>query len=137
VQALSRIDRRGDLARGTGPPPQPRDPRIGTWYGTIGIAHLLQSRTDEAIVWLQKAGSAAPAKPFNHIYLAAAYGLAGDLDHAAAELVEARRLRGEGSFSSIAKLKAGGLWRSLSPKTRALFEATYVVGLRKAGVPEE
>jgi len=59
------------------------------------------------------------------------------LDHAAAELVEARRLRGEGSFSSIAKLKAGGLWRSLSPKTRALFETTYVVGLRKAGVPEE
>jgi len=115
----------------------PRDPQIGTWYGTIGIAHLLQSRTDEAIVWLQKAGSAAPAKPFNHLYLAAAYALAGDLDHAAAELVEARKLRGEGSFSSIAKLKAGGLWRSLSPKTRALFETTYVVGLRKAGVPEE
>jgi len=28
----------------------PRDPQIGTWYGTIGIAHLLQSHTDEAIV---------------------------------------------------------------------------------------
>jgi len=38
---------------------------------------------------------------------------------------------------SIAKMKAGGLWRSLSPKTRALYEATYFAGLRKAGMPEE
>jgi len=30
-----------------------------------------------------------------------------------------------------------GVWRSLSPQTRALFEATYYAGLRKAGMPEE
>jgi hypothetical protein len=30
-----------------------------------------------------------------------------------------------------------GVWRSLSPKTRALYEATYFAGLRKAGMPEE
>jgi TolB-like protein/class 3 adenylate cyclase/Tfp pilus assembly protein PilF len=115
----------------------PRDPQIGTWYGTIGFVHLLQSRTDEAIVWLEKARNAAPAKPLNHINLAAAYGLGGDLGHAAAELAEARRLRGEGYFSSIAKMKAGGVWGSLSPKIRTLVEATYYAGLRKAGVPEE
>ena len=40
-------------------------------------------------------------------------------------------------FSSIAKVKALGFYRSLSPKTRSLFEATYFAGLRKAGVPEE
>jgi len=58
------------------------------------------------------------------------------LDRAASELAEARRLRGEGSYSSIAKIKRG-VWRSLSPKTRALFEATYLAGLRKTGMPEE
>jgi adenylate cyclase len=115
----------------------PHDPQIGTWCGTIGMVHLLQSRTDEAIVWLEKARSAAPAKPFNYLNLTAAYALGGESDRAATELAEARRLRGKGSFSSIAKLKAGGLWESLSPKTRALFEATYFAGLRKAGMPEE
>jgi adenylate cyclase len=115
----------------------PRDRQIGTWYFLIGTVHLLQSRTDEAIVWLEKARSAAPAKPFNHSSLAAAYALSGDLERAATELAEARRLIGEGSFSSIAKMKASGLWRSLSPKTRALFEATELAGLRKAGMPEE
>jgi TolB-like protein/class 3 adenylate cyclase/Tfp pilus assembly protein PilF len=115
----------------------PRDPRIGTWYGTIGNVHLLQSHPEEAILWLEKARNAAPAKPFNHTALAAAYALSGDLSRAAAELAEARRLRGERSFSSIAKMKTGGLWDSLSPKTRALYEATYFAGLRKAGMPEE
>jgi TolB-like protein/Tfp pilus assembly protein PilF len=115
----------------------PRDPQIGTWYNTIGTVHLLQSRSDEAILWLEKARNAAPAKPFNHLPLAAAYALSGDLDHAAAELAEARKLRGEGSFSSIAMIKAGGFWGSLAPKTRALFEATYFAGLSKAGMPEE
>jgi tetratricopeptide (TPR) repeat protein len=115
----------------------PRDPQIGTWYSAIGMVHLLQSRTDEAIVWLEKARSAAPAKPFDRLHLAAAYALGGDLDRAATELTEARKLRGKGSFSSIAKIKAGGLWGSMSPKTRALFEATELAGLRKAGMPEE
>ena len=114
----------------------PRDPAIGNSYLAIGTVHLLQSRTDEAIVWLEKARRAAPAKPFNHILLAAAYAFSGELDRAATELAEARRLRGEGPLSSIAKMKAGGLWGTLSPKT-TLFEATLLAGLRKAGMPEE
>jgi adenylate cyclase len=114
----------------------PLDPQIGTWYASIGLVHLLQSRIDEARVWLEKGRSAGPAKPFIRAELAAAYALGGDLDRAATELAEARRLRGEGSFSSIAKMKRG-VWRSLSPKARALYEATYFAGLRKAGVPEE
>jgi adenylate cyclase len=115
----------------------PRDPNIENMYGRIGRAHLLQSRTDQAIVWLEKARNDAPAKPFIHINLAAAFALSGDLGRAASELAEARRLRGDSSFSSIAKMKATGVWRSLSPNTRALYEATYFAGLRKAGVPEE
>ena len=41
----------------------------------------------------------------------------------------------KGSYSSIAKMTAAGSW--LPPKILALYEATYAVGLRKAGVPEE
>jgi adenylate cyclase len=33
----------------------PRDPQLGIWYQEIGRVHLLQSRTDEAIVWHEKA----------------------------------------------------------------------------------
>ena len=116
----------------------PRDPLIDTWYDAIGLVHLLQSRIGEAIVWLEKARSAAPAKPFNHLHLAAAYALSNDLDRAAAELSEARRLRGgEGFFRSILSLKAGGLWDSLSLNTRALLETTFLAGQRKVGMPEK
>ena len=77
-----------------------------------------------------------PAVPFLHSHLAAAYALRGEIERAATELAEARRLSGGDLFSSIAHLKARG-WPSWAPKTRALFEATYLVGLRKAGMPEE
>jgi hypothetical protein len=50
---------------------------------------------------------------------------------------EARRLSGDDRFSSIARLRAVGGFGLPKTKTRALFEATYFVGLRKAGVPEE
>jgi TolB-like protein/class 3 adenylate cyclase len=115
----------------------PRDPLIGVCYNQIGTVHLLQSRTDEAIVWLEKARGALPGIPNHHSRLAAAYALRGETRHATAELAEARRLAVDGRFSSIARLKAfpGAWWGA--PKTRALFEATYFAGLRKAGVPEE
>jgi hypothetical protein len=99
--------------------------------------HLLQSHIDEAIVWLEKARSENPARPWTHTWLASAYALKGDTQSAAAELAEARRLRDKDSYSSIVKEKGGQYWRGASPKTRALWEATYIAGLRKAGVPEE
>ena len=97
--------------------------------------HLLQSRTDEAIVWLEKARSANPEHPIVHAFLASAYALKGETERAAAELAEARRLSGDDRYSSIARLKAVGHFGV--PKIRALFEATYFAGLRKAGMPEE
>ena len=113
----------------------PRDPLIGYWYYAIGTVHLLQSRTDEAIVWLEKARSAIPANPFVRSRLASAYALRGETERAAAELAEARRLVADDRFSSIARLRTKEYWGV--PKIRALYEATYFVGLRKAGVPEE
>jgi adenylate cyclase len=111
----------------------PRDPFNGNRYDAIGFAHLLQSRTAEAIVWLEKGCNLSPRLSLPHAHLASAYALKGDLDRASAELAEARRLRRDGRFSSIARLKAG----SWEPKVLALAEATYFAGLRKAGMPEE
>jgi tetratricopeptide (TPR) repeat protein len=115
----------------------PRDPGIGFWYYLIGTAHLLQLRADEAIVWLEKARNAMPTVPFHRSRLASAYALRGETERAAAELAEAQRLDGGDIFSSIAHLKGvPGAWRGV-PKIRALYEATYFAGLRKAGMPEE
>lgn len=113
----------------------PRDPAISNWYQWIGVVHLLQSHIDESIVWLEKARNGNPVHPLIRANLASAYGLNGETERAAAELGEARRLSSDGRFSSIARLKAAQYFGV--PKIRALFEATYFVGLRKAGVPEE
>jgi tetratricopeptide (TPR) repeat protein len=110
----------------------PRDPQIFFSYLQIGRARLLQSRIDEAIVWLEKARNAAPVQPNVRGLLAAAYGLKGETERAAAELAEARRLGG--APSSIARAKTG-LYGF--PKLRPLAEATVFAGWRKAGMPEE
>jgi tetratricopeptide (TPR) repeat protein len=113
----------------------PRDPSIGIWYWQIGVVQLLQSRTGDAILRLEKARAAIPEHPAPHLFLASAYALKGDTERAAAELAEARRLSAAHRFSSLARLRAVGYWGV--PKIRALFEATYFAGLRKAGMPEE
>jgi adenylate cyclase len=121
----------------------PRDPLIGVWSFRIGLVHLVQSRTDEAIVWLERARSAIPAHPNTRASLAAAYALKGETQRAAAKLAEAKSLVSDDRFSSIAHLKAVGFFGATAagywgvPKLRALFEATYFAGLRKAGMPEE
>jgi adenylate cyclase len=116
----------------------PREPQIALRYLRIGLVHLLQSRTDEAILWLGKARSAVPEVAFVHLLLASAYGLKGETERAAAELAEARRLRRDDVYSSIAGLKAfPGGYGGAAPKIRALLDATELAGLRKAGMPEE
>jgi adenylate cyclase len=114
----------------------PRGPQLSVWYWQIGFVYLLQSRTDEAILWLEKARGANPQLPFIRAGLASAYGLNGETERAVAELAEARRLSADDRHSSIARLKAMGTFRGV-PKIRALGEATYFTGLRKAGMPEE
>jgi adenylate cyclase len=113
----------------------PRDPYMGIWYGRIGIAHLLLSRLDESIAWLEKARSAIPSRPWTRSSLAVAYAHKGETALAAAEIAEAHRLSPDGRYSSIARLKEVGYLGV--PKIRALFETTYLTGYRKAGVPEE
>ena len=112
----------------------PRDPRIWLYYYWIGQVHLLQSRIDEAISWFEKARRANPDHPLPHAYLASAYGLRGEIGPAAVELTQARNLASNDRYSSIARLRAVGPFGG--PKIRALFEATYFIGLRRAGVPD-
>jgi TolB-like protein/class 3 adenylate cyclase len=113
----------------------PRDPDLGIWYLNIGMVHLLQSRTDEAVLWIERARSAVPEHRPLHPWLASAYALRGETERAAAELAEARRLFGDNRYSSIARLRTIGSFGV--PKIRALYESTYFAGLRLAGVPEE
>ena len=113
----------------------PRDPSNSLRYAAIGIIHLFYSRTDEAIPWLEKGrradsrNSAVPWTP------ASAYGLKGKLDRAAAELAEAQRLTPSGRYSTIARVRANGNLNA--PAIRDRFEGIFLVGLRKAGMPEE
>jgi TolB-like protein/DNA-binding winged helix-turn-helix (wHTH) protein len=113
----------------------PRDPGIGVWYWRIGVVHLLQSRTDKAIVWFEKARVAAPGYALHHAWFAAALAINGQQERAVAELTEAQKLAPDNRYSSIAHLKAvaaSGTWPN-----QALFEATFLAGLRKAGMPED
>lgn len=112
----------------------PRDPFLGVWYFRIGQARLLQARTDEAIRWLEKANNQNSAYPFAHVWLAAAYGLKGDLPRAASELADARKLSGNGSPASISEERATTA-RDFASAIRATLETTYLAGLRQAGVP--
>jgi hypothetical protein len=66
---------------------------------------------------------------------AAACALGGETERATTELAEARRLSSEGSYSSVARLRATTRYEAQA--IRALCEATYFAGLRKAGMPEE
>jgi TolB-like protein/Flp pilus assembly protein TadD len=110
----------------------PRD-SWGYFHG-IGAAHLLQSRIDEAILWLEKARNANPTLPHAHSFLAAAYALNGEAKAAALELGAARKIRGPGFHSSIAHLKTTAYFGV--PRVHAQFDATFFAGLRKVGVPE-
>jgi TolB-like protein/Flp pilus assembly protein TadD len=113
----------------------PRDPQIGLFFSRIGSVHLLQSRTDEAIIWYERARNATPAHPQFRTFLAAAYALKSDTGRATAELAEACSLVGDDRYSSIARFQTSTSWGV--PKIRALVEITYFAGLRKAGVSEE
>ena len=110
----------------------PRDPQIAVMNYRIGEVHLLQSRIDQAIASLERARADNLELAYVRAFLASAYALNGETERAATELGQARRL--SNGYASIAEQTAGFFW---VPKTRTLFEATYLAGLRRAGVPEE
>ena len=110
----------------------PHEPAIAPWYGRMGVIYLLQSHTDEAIGWLEKANSENASLAFVHAYLAAGYALKGETERARSELAEAQGL--SKLYSSLARVQQY-TWYD-NPQIRALAEATYFPGLRRAGIPE-
>ena len=110
----------------------PHEPAIAPWYGRMGVIYLLQSHTDEAIGWLEKANSENARLAFVHAYLAAGYALKGETERARSELAEAQGL--SKLYSSLARVQQY-TWYD-NPQIRALAEATYFPGLRRAGIPE-
>jgi adenylate cyclase len=110
----------------------PQDPGIAPWYGRMGVVYLLQSHTEEAIGWLDKANSENTRLAFVHAYLAAAYALKGEIDRARTELAEAQEL--SKIYANLASVQKS-TWFD-DPKIRALAAATYFPALRKAGMPE-
>jgi adenylate cyclase len=113
----------------------PHDARLPNWYWRIGMVHLLQSRTEEAISWLEKARTANPRLAGPRAWLVSAYALNGDLGRAEAELAEARRLSGDSRYATIAALKTARRYGAAS--INSLADMTFFAGLRKAGVPDE
>jgi TolB-like protein/Flp pilus assembly protein TadD len=102
-------------------------------YMTMGQAHLLLGYVEQAIEFARKARASNPRLYFTHTLLAAALGLKGELDEARAALAEAIKLRPE--FNSLARWRAYMSWGS--PRYWALRERTTIVGLRRAGMPDE
>jgi TolB-like protein/class 3 adenylate cyclase/Tfp pilus assembly protein PilF len=111
----------------------PSGPGIAPWYGRMGVMQLLESQTDAAIASLEKARSDNARLAFVHAYLAAAYALKGQNEHAQTELAEAQRL--SKSYLSLANVEKSPWFDD--PKIRALAEATYFPALRKAGLAGE
>jgi tetratricopeptide (TPR) repeat protein len=100
--------------------------------------HFFQGRLDEAILWLDKARRANPPFPPPHAFLAAAYGLKGDLDHAASELAEATeglKRHNDNRFATIALVRKNADLNT--PMLHNRFEQNLITGLRNAGVPKE
>ena len=95
-----------------------------------------RQRYAEQIALYERALALDPVseKAQGFLALASTYALKGETVRAADELAQARKLSGDDRYSSIARLRAAGPFGA--PKIRALFEATYLVGLRKAGMRE-
>jgi TolB-like protein len=108
----------------------PRDPRLWNWYFRLGEAHLLQSRLDQAIGWLEKARSDRREIWYVRAWLAAAYAHKGDLNSARAELAAATTLQGSGFERGIAHIAE----RFVAPEIRARFETIIIAGLRRVGL---
>ncbi len=111
----------------------PRDPNIAFGHWSLGSCQLLLGHIDKAADLLRTARAENPRVYFFHIYLAAAFGLHGDIDEARAALAEAVRLNP--AASSLAQLLTTQPWLG-NPAFAALRNSTFDLGLRRAGMPD-
>ena len=113
----------------------PRDPTMWWWYTWIGLVHLLQSRIDEAIAWLEK-GRSARAESLEHRTISRGrLWLKGELERARAELAEAQEAGGLESL--FERHPDEGQWRPLHAGTARPNGNGIFPGIRAAGPPDE
>jgi tetratricopeptide (TPR) repeat protein len=112
----------------------PDGPNLAIAYWALGTCQLLLGRVDQAIDLLQTARAANPRLWVPYFYLAAAYGLRGDLDKAKSALAESMRLKP--AIRSLARMRAENRWLT-DPRFQALQVKTLNVGLRRAGFPDQ
>jgi tetratricopeptide (TPR) repeat protein len=112
----------------------PFDPNIAVFYHILARSHLLLGHVDQSIDLFRKAITANPSAWENHLNLAAALGLRGDLDEARAQLAESLRLNPD--IRSFARFRAAVPWIP-GPDYSVLAEKTINLGLRRAGLPDE
>lgn len=111
----------------------PDDPKAAITYWALGTCQLLLGRVGQAIDLLQTARAADIRWWVPNFYLAGAYGLQGDLDHARSALAESIRLKP--TIKSLDRMRAENAWLSNS-QYWALQEKTLNLGLRRAGLPD-
>ena len=111
----------------------PDDPNIAITYWALGTCQLLLGRVDQAIDLLQTARAADARLWVPYFYLAGAYGLQGDLDHARSALAESIRLKP--AIKSLDRMRVENAWLN-NPQYWALQEKTLNLGLRRAGLPD-
>ena len=102
---------------------------IGRW----GPASSCLATSTRRPICCATARAENPRVYFFHIYLAAAFGLHGDIDEARAALAEAVRLNP--AASSLAQLLTTQPWLG-NPAFAALRNSTFDLGLRRAGMPD-
>jgi adenylate cyclase len=115
----------------------PRDQNRHWFYNALGEGQFVLGNTAEAINNWRKARAANPRIYLFSLWLAAAYGLRGEIDDARAALAESLKLQPK--INSLVQLRAHKpAWaRSSPPEWVALRERTYETGLRRAGMPDE
>ena len=107
----------------------PLDPLRWVFYGGVAHAHFAAGRYDEAIEWADRALHAQPIMPAVAAIRAAAYAHRDRLDDAQACVRRFCELRPGSTIGGV----RGTLGTAFSPEVLA----TYLKGLRKAGLPEE
>jgi tetratricopeptide (TPR) repeat protein len=103
----------------------PRDPHQTFYLSACALCHFVAGRYRESVVLNRRAVQLRPRYTSAWRSLAAAAGLAGDVETAAAALVEAKHLQPELSVDWVEEN-----YPLVRPEDRAI----YVEGLRKAGL---
>jgi adenylate cyclase len=110
--------------------PHDRTTPVNHFY--LGMCHVMLGHTEEAIAFLRKGRSGNPRLYYIHMLLAAALGLKGELDEAAAALRQAIQIHPEiGTFSGI----RARYENRAAPQFYVRCENTVTLGLRLAGLP--